>query len=99
MMTQVSIFGHGFAAALFAALTIWQFQRKTERNKAQFALGMALAWTSFCALATAVEGASSLISSFAESIRTLGWLIFMFILLRSGEGRDQPTAVEIIYVA
>lgn len=99
MMTQISIFGHGLAAALFAALTIWQFQRKTERNKAQFALVMALAWTSFWALATAVEGAFSLISSFAESIRNLGWLIFMFILLRSGEGRDQPTAVKIIYVA
>ncbi len=99
VLAQISIFGHGLAAALFAALTIWQFQRKTERNKAQISLVLALAFTSFWALSIAVEGAFSPISNFAESLRNLGWLIFMFVLLRVGEGRDEPTAVNIIYFA
>jgi len=99
VLAQISIFGHGLAAALFAALTIWQFQRKTERNKAQISLVLALALTSFWALSITVEGAFSPISNFAESLRNLGWLIFMFVLLRVGEGRDEPTAVNIIYFA
>ncbi len=99
VLAQISIFGHGLAAAFFAALTIWQFQRKTERNKAQISLVVALAITSFWALSIAVEGAFSPISNFAESLRNLGWLIFMFVLLRVGEGRDEPTAVNIIYFA
>lgn len=99
VLAQISIFGHGLAAALFAALTIWQFQRKTERNRAQISLVLALALTSFWALSIAVEGAFSPISNFAESLRNLGWLVFMFVLLRVGEGRDEPPAVNIIYFA
>lgn len=103
MLTHISSFGHGLAAALFAALTIWQCQRnterKTERNKAQLSLVLALALTGFWALAIAVEGAFSPISNFSESLRNLGWLLFMFVLLRSGEGRHEPTAVNIIYFA
>lgn len=99
ILAQVSIFGHGIAAALFAALTIWQFQGKTEQNKTQLSLVIALALTSFWALSIAVEGAFSPISNFSESLRNLGWLMFMFVLLRTGEGRDQPSTVNIIYFA
>lgn len=99
ILTQIGMYGHGLAAALFGALTIWQFQRKTEHNKAQLSLVLALALTSFWALTIAVEGAFSSISNFSESLRNLGWLIFMFVLLRAGEGRDQPTAVNAIYFA
>lgn len=99
ILTQISMFGHALAAALFAALTIWQFQRKTERNRAQLSLVFALALTSFWALTVAVEGAFSPISNFSESLRNLGWLVFMFVLLRAGEGRDEPTAVNAIYFA
>ncbi|MEP2102921.1 MAG: XrtA/PEP-CTERM system histidine kinase PrsK [Parasphingorhabdus sp.] len=99
MLTEISIFGHGLAAALFAALTIWQFQRNTDRNNTQRTLVVALALTSFWALSVAVEGAFSPISNFTESLRNMGWLLFMFVLLRNGEGRDEPTAVKAIYVA
>ncbi|MEH6757680.1 MAG: XrtA/PEP-CTERM system histidine kinase PrsK [Parasphingorhabdus sp.] len=99
ILDQISIFGHGLAAALFGALTIWQFQRQTDRNKAQLSLMMALALTSFWALSIAVEGAFSPISNFAETLRNLGWLAFMFVLLRAGEGRDEPKAVNAIYFA
>ncbi|MEP3227295.1 MAG: XrtA/PEP-CTERM system histidine kinase PrsK [Parasphingorhabdus sp.] len=99
VLGQISIFGHGIAAALFAALTIWQFQRKTEQNNTQLSLVVALSLTSFWALSIAVEGAFSPISNFSETLRNLGWLIFMFVLLRTGEGRHQPSTVNIIYFA
>ncbi len=99
MLMQISVFGHGLAAALFAALTIWQFQRQKDWNNTQISLVIALALTSFWALTITVEGAFSPISNFSESLRNLGWLLFMFVLLRTGEGRHEPTAVKVIYLA
>jgi len=99
MLLHISLYGHGLAAVLFATLSIWQFQRKAERNNGQVSLVVALALTSFWALTIVIEGAFLPISSFAESLRNLGWLIFMFVLLRTGEGRNEPTAVNIIYFA
>lgn len=98
-LAQISIVGHGVAAALFAALAIWQFQRDAERNATQISLIIAISLTSFWALSIAVEGAFVPISNFAESVRNLAWLSFMFILLRTGKGRDEPTTVNIIYFA
>ncbi len=97
LLSYISIWGHGIAAAAFAALAIWQFQRKTDRNETQVSLIFAISLTGFWALAVAVEGAFSPIASFSESLRNLGWLTFMFVLLRAGEGRDEPKTVNIIY--
>ena len=99
LLGQISIFGHGLAAALFAALAIWQFQRKAGRNNAQISLIIAIGLTSFWSLTIAVEGPFSPISNFSETLRNLGWLSFMFVLLRAGEGRDEPKTVNIIYAA
>ncbi|MEP4058528.1 XrtA/PEP-CTERM system histidine kinase PrsK, partial [Parasphingorhabdus sp.] len=99
LLDNISIFGHGLAAALFGALAIWQFQRKVDRNDKQIWLGIAIALTSFWALSVAVEGYFSPISRFTESLRNFGWLAFMFMLLRTGEGRDEPKTVNIIYAA
>ena len=98
-LDHISTFGHGGAAVLFGALAIWQFQRKVEHNRRQIWLVIAIALTSFWALSIAVEGFQSPISHFAETLRNFGWLAFMFILLRSGEGRDEPTTVNGIYFA
>ncbi len=99
LLAQISTFGHGLAAALFAMIAIWQFQRKGERNGVQISLVIALAMTGFWALTVSVEGAFSAISNFSESLRNLGWLTFMFVLLRTGEGRDEPKSINVIYMA
>ncbi|WP_254306129.1 hypothetical protein [Sphingopyxis sp. BSNA05] len=99
LLDYISLFGHGIAAALFGALAIWQFQRKVERNNKQIWLIIAITLTSFWALSIAVEGYLSPISRFAETLRNFGWLGFMFILLRAGEGRDEPKTVNGIYAA
>ena len=99
LLHQISLIGHAVAAALFAALAIWQFQRKTERNGAHISLVAALSLTSFWALSVSVEGPFSSIANFSESVRNLGWLTFMFVLLQSGEGRDEPKTIKLIYAA
>jgi len=99
ILQQISMVGHGVAAALFAALAIWQFQRKTERNGAHIALVSAISLTGFWALSVSVEGPFSAIANFSETLRNMGWLVFMFVLLRTGEGRDEPKTVNIIYAA
>ncbi|MEH6827924.1 XrtA/PEP-CTERM system histidine kinase PrsK [Parasphingorhabdus sp.] len=99
LLDYISLFGHGIAAALFGALAIWQYQRTADRNDKHIWLIIAIALTSFWALSIAVEGYFSPISRFAETLRNFGWLAFMFILLRAGEGRDEPKTVNTIYVA
>ena len=99
LLNYISLFGHGLAAALFGALAIWQFQRKGERTEKHIWLIVAIALTSFWALSIAVEGSLTAISRFSESLRNFGWLAFMFILLRTGEGRDEPKTVNVIYAA
>jgi len=99
LLDYISLFGHGIAAALFGALAIWQFQRTVDRNDKHIWLIIAIALTSFWALSIAVEGYFSPISRFAETLRNFGWLAFMFILLRAGEGRDEPKTVNTIYAA
>ena len=69
LLDQISLFGHGAAAALFAALAIWQFQRRKETNRTQLSLIIAIGLTSFWALSIAVEGAFSPISNFSETLR------------------------------
>ena len=99
ILAYISLFGHGIAAALFGALAIWQFQRKVERTDKHIWLIVAIALTSFWALSIAVEGSLTPISRFSETLRNFGWLAFMFILLRTGEGRDEPKTVNTIYAA
>jgi len=99
LLDYISLFGHGIAAALFGALAIWQYQRTADRNDKHIWLIIAIALTSFWALSIAVEGYFSPISRFAETLRNFGWLAFMFILLRAGEGRDEPKTVNTIYAA
>ena len=70
VLEQISVFGHGLAAAaFFAALAIWLYQRKTERNSdTDLAHQCAIAMTSFWALAVSVEGALSPMASFRRVI-------------------------------
>jgi putative PEP-CTERM system histidine kinase len=99
LLDYISVFGHAIAAALFGALAIWQFQRKVPRTEKHIWLIVAIALTSFWALSIAVEGFLTPIARFSETLRNFGWLAFMFILLRTGEGRDEPKTVNVIYAA
>lgn len=90
--------GHALAAALFAALTIYVLRGPSatlERNL----LCAALALTALWALYTAFGSVTKPISGLAENLRNGAWLLFMFVMLRRGEGRrsGHPASITWIY--
>lgn len=99
LLTFLAQWGHAVAAALFAALSIWESRRKDPALQ-QHLMVMALVLTVFWALAASMTGLVSVLTSMAETLRNMGWLLFMFILLRRGEGRksEHSAAVTAIYI-
>lgn len=95
----IGVWGHAMAAALYVALAIW-VSRKREGRIEQHLLVAALALTACWALYVSFEGASNPVAGFAESLRNMAWLGFMFVLLKRGRGSrtEQPIAVTAIYV-
>ncbi|AUW58271.1 PEP-CTERM system histidine kinase PrsK [Sphingobium sp. SCG-1] len=90
--------GHALAAAMFAALTIYILRSHAatlERNL----LCAAIFMTAFWALHTAFGGVTEPLSGISESVRNAAWLLFMFVMLRRGEGRlsDHPASITVIY--
>lgn len=102
-MTPVLLFfaewGHAAAAALFAALSIW-VSRRREVTLQQHLMVAALMLTAFWALSASIAGAMAVLTGLAETLRNMSWLLFMFIVLRLGEGRksEHPAAVTAIYI-
>ncbi len=94
----ISQWGHGAVAFAYAVLAIWIGHKYGRANKQQIILIVALAITSAWGLAAALEGPIGVVALVLESLRNLGWLSFLFLLLRSGEGREQPRTINMIYL-
>lgn len=90
--------GHALAAALYAALAIYILrghEAKLERNL----LFAAVVATSLWALHTAFSSVTEPLSGLSESLRNGLWLLFMFVMLRHGEGSTtrHPISITFIY--
>ncbi|MGK2910147.1 MAG: XrtA/PEP-CTERM system histidine kinase PrsK [Sphingobium sp.] len=89
--------GHALAAALFAALAIYIMRGSgatIERNL----LCAAVAFTALWALYTAFGSVTRPISGLSENLRNGAWLLFMFVMLRRGEGRRSGHPVSITWI-
>ena len=93
----IGFWGHAAVGFTYAALAIWLLHKYGTRNRQQIILIGAMALTSLWGIASMVAGPLSLSASWTESARNLAWLSFMFFLLRSGEGRQQPRTINMIY--
>ena len=98
MIAQIGIWSHGVAAVLFGLLAIWQFARHDWRTSAGL-LGVAFVLTACWAAVAAATGPAAPLAALAETARNLGFLTFMFVLLRNGLGDDRRPFVGLIYVA
>ncbi|MGP1352727.1 MAG: XrtA/PEP-CTERM system histidine kinase PrsK [Parasphingopyxis sp.] len=98
MIETAGIWGHAIAAMLFAAIAIWQLADR-ERRSGKAILGIAFLLTAVWAALAAVYGPGSVMASLGETVRNLGFLTFMFVLLRQGLGEDRRPFVGLIYVA
>jgi putative PEP-CTERM system histidine kinase len=94
----LSFWGHAAAGFSYAALAIWVVHQYGWTNRQQIILICAMALTTVWGLAATVSGPLSEPALFAESARNLAWLGFMFFLLRSGDGRQQPRTINMIYL-
>lgn len=98
-MALIGFWGHAAVGFLYAALAIWVFHQYGTRNRQQLALIAALALTAFWGGATMLAGPNSQWASFGETARNLGWLGFLYALLKSGESHKHPRTISALYGA
>ncbi len=99
ILAFISFWGHTAVGFAYAALAIWLYHKYGTRNRQQAILICAMALTAMWGIAVTYSGPLSISAYWAETARNLGWLGFMYFLLRSGEGRKQPRTINMIYVA
>ncbi len=97
LLPLLSFWGHSATGFAYAALAIWIVHKDGLANRQQGILIVALAATAAWGVAAVITGPLSLLTMVTESARNLGWLGFMFFLLRSGDGRKQPRTINMIY--
>ena len=97
MADLILFWSHALAAALFAALVIWELRRGIRIGGGQRMLLAALAFTATWAWLTAVEP-HSVLSACAETARNLVWVGVLYRLADMGrEGRQK--GVRPVYAA
>jgi putative PEP-CTERM system histidine kinase len=96
-LSMMSFWGHAGAGFFYATLAIWAFHKYGTSNKRQVVLIVALALTSIWGIAAIVSNPLGIEAMLSESMRNMAWIGFMFFLLRSGEGRQQPRTINVIY--
>ncbi len=98
LLTTLSFWGYASVGFLYAALAVWIFHRYGHVNRQQIVLISALAVTSAWGVAAVTTAPLQVATLTLETLRNLAWLGFMFFLLRSGEGKKQPRAINAIYI-
>jgi putative PEP-CTERM system histidine kinase len=98
-LASVGFWGHMLTGFLYAALAIWVFHQYGGRNRQQLALIGALLLSAIWGIAAVASGPVTLASSFAETLRNLGWLGFLYALLLSGESDKHPRTISMLYAA
>ncbi|TPG20907.1 PEP-CTERM system histidine kinase PrsK [Sphingomonas koreensis] len=96
MLGTVTLWGHALAALLFAVLAASE-ARRAGAALPRLAFTLALGFTALWALAVAGLDARDVATRIAESLRDVGWLGFMFALVRRDRGGPQAIAVTLIY--
>lgn len=98
LFSSISFWGHAAVGFAYAALAIWLFHKYGPNNRQQVILIAAMALTSLWGITATIFGPLHQAALFAETARNLVWLGFMFFLLRSGEGKEQPRTINMIYI-
>lgn len=96
-LSSLNFWGHAGVGFIYATLAIWAFHTYGSSNKRQIVLIISLALTAIWGFAVIVSTPLDAAARLTESGRNLAWLGFMYFLLRSGEGCEQPRTINIIY--
>ncbi len=98
MIGLVAYLGHALAALLFGILTVSEV-RAARRERHRWVLAVAYAATSAWAVAGAALEPTTLAAGYAETLRNVAWLGFMYALLRRGEGERRMWSLRAVYAA
>jgi len=92
----IILWSHAVAAALYAALAVWQLRRRPRGAQLRL-LALAFAVTALWALIVAMLGPQALAARLGESGRNLAWLGFMLVLLTRAQEEGRRHAVVVLY--
>ncbi len=98
MLVALGQGSHALAALLFGLLAGWQLVRG-ERRRAMAVLTLAFALTALWAGLAAALGPEAILARAGESARNLGYLAFIFMLLRGGLGAETRPFVTLLHLA
>ena len=90
------LWGHALAALLFGLLALSQIRHAADALP-RLTFVLALGATALWALAVAGIGSVDLTTNLLEALRDLGWLGFMFALVRRDRRAPERAAIQIIY--
>jgi putative PEP-CTERM system histidine kinase len=96
-LSQISFIGFAAVGFLYACLAIWIFHKHEGVSRQHAILISALALTAVWGGVSAFFGEQHILSFTLETMRNVAWIAFLFFLLRSGEGKQQPRTINIIY--
>lgn len=99
ILILLGYWGHASVAFIYAALAIWTFHRYGLANRQQLFLLIALSLTALWGFSTVSLGTDSIFTSLSETIRNFSWLGFLYFLLQSGAGKQQPRSLNYIYLS
>jgi putative PEP-CTERM system histidine kinase len=97
LLSTLNFWGHAGVGFSYATLAIWAFHKYGTSNRQQIILIIALGLTSAWGIAVVAGGPLDIGAYITETMRNMAWLGFMFFLLRSGDGRQQPRTINTIY--
>ena len=96
MTGLIGFWSHALAAAMFAALALWQM-RHWNHDRRNRPLAGAFAVTSVWAILVSLNGAHSISAGIAESGRNFAFLAFMYAIVRSAGHEERHRAVRVVY--
>jgi len=96
MPVTIILWSHALAALLFAGVALTCL-RDAGTALPRLTFVIALGVTALWALAVAGIGATDLVTQIAEAARNLGWLSFMFALVRRDGDAPETRAIALLY--
>jgi putative PEP-CTERM system histidine kinase len=98
MIGLIAFLAHAVAALLFGILTVSEISAG-RRDRQRWVLAAACAATALWAVASAALDPTTLLAGYAETLRNVAWLGFMYALLRRGEGARRMWSLRAVYAA
>ena len=97
-LASAALWGHLIAGSAYTALAVWLVHKYSGNSRPQIMLISAMSFTAIWGYSATFAAPFSFAAQLAETARNLGWLGFMFAVLRNSKG-EQQRSINWIYAA